>query len=544
MSLKLRTKLLAGFIAVAVIGTVIGIVGIVNMRAIEKADTLLYEKMTIPISNLLMITESFQRARINVRELLDTVDKDERQKISKVINDLSERIVENINAFEKTILTEEGRKEYNKFEETRKVYRGHLDNIILLANENKIDEATKILLGDGKKSALAEQEAINVLIESKLDLAKQTADNNAKLANTSTLILISIIITGLIVSIFLAIWIGVFMISKPLLNISNELSAGSMQIASASEQLSRASQDISNGAVEQASSIEETTASMEELASMVRQNAESSQQASILATKTSDISQNGYQQMEKMYESMIDIGKSSDEIKNVIDVIDDIAFQTNMLALNAAVEAARAGEAGMGFAVVADEVKSLANKSAESAKETAKMIKESIAKIDNGIEIAKNLSETFKEILGNIRKVTEMSKEVESASKQQDIGIGQVNKAIIQFDQVVQSNASSSEETASSAEELQSQVELLNVMVKNLLGIVTGKNDDAFVSQNYKKEIAKESKKSASSQTKRADNNHSHLLIQDNKKKSTVADNTKGKISFEGDEEFNEIKEY
>ncbi|HPO50174.1 MAG TPA: methyl-accepting chemotaxis protein, partial [Spirochaetota bacterium] len=290
---------------------------------------------------------------------------------------------------------------------------------------------------------------------------------------------ISFISTTLLIVITMIIIIIGFLqanlISKPIFNLTKLLSSGSSEISSASEQLSRASQEISNGATEQAATIQETSASMEELSSMVKQNFENSQESSLLVIKTSEITENGYTEMENMLESMNAINKSSDDIKNVIDVIEDISFQTNMLALNAAVEAARAGEAGMGFAVVADEVKSLANRSSDNAKEISKMIKESIKRTEEGVEKAQKLSEIFKEILSNVKKVTEMSKEIELASKQQDIGIGQVNKAVIQFDSVVQSNAAGAEETASSAEELQSQVESLNEIVDSLITLVTGK---------------------------------------------------------------------
>jgi methyl-accepting chemotaxis protein len=207
---------------------------------------------------------------------------------------------------------------------------------------------------------------------------------------------------------------------------------------------------------------------------MVKQNRENSKQASILTEKATEASQDGFDQMAKLLLAMEGINKSTEDIKNVIDVIDDIAFQTNMLALNAAVEAARAGEAGMGFAVVADEVKNLANRSSESAKETAAMIKATIKNVEEGMSLSKQMAEAFKEIVSNSKKAMEMSKEVESASVQQDEGINQVNKAIVQFDTVVQNNASSAEETASSAEEMQGQVESLNGVVSGLQTIVSG----------------------------------------------------------------------
>jgi len=264
-------------------------------------------------------------------------------------------------------------------------------------------------------------------------------------------------------------------VSRPVMNFVAELSEASNQIGLSSAQLSQASQEIANGATEQASQIEETSASMEELASMVKQNVENAKQASQLASRSADSSRLGSDEMVKMSAAMEEIGRSAEEIRGVIDVIEDISFQTNMLALNAAVEAARAGEAGLGFAVVADEVKNLANRSSASAKETAAMIKEANRKITTGIDASKRLTEIFQGILGDSAKVGEVTREVEAASQQQDEGIGQVNQAIAQFDSVVQTNASSSEETASAAEELQSQVQTLETVVKRLYLLVTGK---------------------------------------------------------------------
>ena len=268
------------------------------------------------------------------------------------------------------------------------------------------------------------------------------------------------------------------LLQKKLLGLTDMLKSSSSQIARASTQLSSSSQEIANGTTEQASNIEKITSSMEALLSMVKQNAGNAQEASILAEKEADTSQSGYTQMESMLSSINDINKSSEQIKKVIKVIDDIAFQTNILALNAAVEAARAGEIGMGFTVVADEVKNLANKSAEAAKDTANMIEDSIKKTELGLQIAAKLGKGFKDILVNTKKVAEMSKEVETASKQQDTGINQVNEAIIQFDDIVQANASSAEETASSAEELLAQVEALDDIVEKLYILVTGKHEN------------------------------------------------------------------
>lgn len=295
-------------------------------------------------------------------------------------------------------------------------------------------------------------------------------------------VMVVIILVSVIIGFIAAIALGIILsrsITKPIEKIINDLSSGSRQIGNASDELSNSSQQIASGASEQAAGIEETTSSMEELGSIVKHNVENTRVSSELSAKTSETAQVGSQHMEKMLVSMTDIAKATDEIKTVIDVIDDIAFQTNMLALNAAVEAARAGEAGLGFAVVADEVKNLANRSAASAKETAQIIKVTLQKTNEGQELTKQLDAIFKEIVINSNKANEMSREVEAASKQQDEGITQINQAVLQLDYVVQQNAAASEETASSAEELQSQVESLNSVVTNLSTLILGERRTA-----------------------------------------------------------------
>jgi methyl-accepting chemotaxis protein len=282
----------------------------------------------------------------------------------------------------------------------------------------------------------------------------------------------------LIVAVILLL-IGFFLarsIAKPILKYSITLENASERIAEDSHHLSDSSRIIADGTTDQASSIEETSSLMEELSVIVKQNVENSKYASSLSDKASIASEEGVARMEQMLASMGEINDAGGRIRNIMKVIDDIAFQTNILALNAAVEAARAGESGAGFAVVADEVKNLATKSAVAAKETASMIEDSIRKTGAGLDIAAKLAEVFKEIHSNAGKVFEMSKKVETASHQQDESINQVNKAMTQFDRVVQSNANSAGETASSSEKLMDEANTLNEVVNSLVLLVTGKD--------------------------------------------------------------------
>ncbi len=474
---SLQFKIMSAFLVVALIGTAIGVVGVVNIREINKADTFLYEKCTVSLKDLVYISTNFQKYRAALGYILynhATKNFNMVNDYLKIIDEMKKTEDEYIDNYKTTYISKEDEVIFLKFLSLYDGYKVGIDRVVDLLNKNRMAEAHNYTFSELVIIRNEAQIVLDEIIRLKITVADKTADDNTELANMSTIVVIATIILGLIVSIILSIWIGVYLVARPVKNIVFNLSAGAEQMSTSSAQLSDAAQEIANGATEQASAIEETTSSMEELSSMVKQNVENAKESSILAEKTTESSNIGVLEMNKMLESMNGISKSTDEIQGIIDIIEDIAFQTNMLALNAAVEAARAGESGMGFAVVADEVKSLANRSSESAKETAKMIKETIRKIESGLEVSKRLSEVFKDIVNNSNKVKEMTREVESASRQQDDGIGQINKAIVQFDVVVQSNASSSEETANAAEELQSQVESLNNVVNELHTLVTG----------------------------------------------------------------------
>jgi methyl-accepting chemotaxis protein len=209
------------------------------------------------------------------------------------------------------------------------------------------------------------------------------------------------------------------------------------QVASGSDQVAQASQSLSQGATEQASSLEEITSSLTEISGQSRQNVEYAEQ--------------GNSQMKGLVTAMGAINESSDEIRKVVKVIDDIAFQINLLALNANVEAARAGKYGKGFAVVAEEVRNLAVRSADAVKETTQMVDETVKNIEIGNELA----------AATATQLEEMS----VASKEQAQGVEQINSGLEQIDQVTQSNTASAEESASAAEELASQAQQLKAVV-------------------------------------------------------------------------------
>ncbi|MEH6435147.1 methyl-accepting chemotaxis protein [Massilia sp. DD77] len=241
-----------------------------------------------------------------------------------------------------------------------------------------------------------------------------------------------------------------------------QVRGGTDAIASASAQVAAGSLDLSSRTEEQASSLEETASSMEELTGTVKQNADNARQANLMADAASSVAQKGGAAIGEVMGTMADISASASKIRDIIGVIDGIAFQTNILALNAAVEAARAGEQGRGFAVVATEVRNLAQRSAGAAKEIKGLIEDSTSKVENGSRQVDAASATILEVVDSVKRVTDIMSEISAASLEQTVGIEQINQAIVSMDQVTQQNAALVEEAAAASEAMQVQAARLS----------------------------------------------------------------------------------
>ncbi len=228
-------------------------------------------------------------------------------------------------------------------------------------------------------------------------------------------------------------------------------------IASSAKEIATGNNDLSHRTEEQAASLEETAASMHELTSTVQHNSENAKQANELAVGATDTANRGVTVVEQVVKTMENINESSLRIVDIISVIDDIAFQTNILALNAAVEAARAGEQGKGFAVVAVEVRNLAQRAANAAGEIKRLISDSVERVSGGSKQVADAGKTMQDIVNSIQSVTSIIAEIASASEQQSAGIAQVAQAIASMDDVTQQNAAMVEEIAAAAGSLESQ---------------------------------------------------------------------------------------
>ena len=214
--------------------------------------------------------------------------------------------------------------------------------------------------------------------------------------------------------------------------------------------------NLTNSANQQASSLEETAAALEEITSLTRNNSENSYKMAKLGETVQESVENGSKLALQTAKSMDEINEKVTAIKESINVIDQIAFQTNILSLNAAVEAATAGESGKGFAVVAQEVRNLASRSAEAAKEIKDLVDDANSKANEGKNISNDMKNGYESLNVHIAETITLISDVSQSSKEQLLGIEQINDSITSLDSRTQENASESGKVANLSNELSS----------------------------------------------------------------------------------------
>jgi methyl-accepting chemotaxis protein len=236
-------------------------------------------------------------------------------------------------------------------------------------------------------------------------------------------------------------------------------------IVSGTQEIASASDDLARRTEQQAASLEQTAAALGEITATVKRAADSAVHASKVVAAAKDDAEKSGLVVRRAVEAMTAIAGSSQEISQIIGVIDEIAFQTNLLALNAGVEAARAGESGRGFAVVASEVRALAQRSAEAAKQIRGLISTSSTQVGQGVELVAQTGQALERIVGQVNQINDVVSQIAAGAREQAGGLDEINAAINQMDQVTQQNAAMVEEATASIQSLSQETDQLSGLI-------------------------------------------------------------------------------
>jgi methyl-accepting chemotaxis protein len=499
--LRISTRLLLGF---GVLGLLIAFLGGVAQYKVMAMNGLFAEVVHARIPKIVLGNEIKGDVTLiaeAVRNMIMISDSAEIAKERSRIEGARQRIDQRLKTLAEQMTEPEGQAVLQRLQQTRAAYDPLEAETTTLAGDGQVFEAKAMLLEKVRPAQRAYFEALDGLLKYQDDLLDASTTATQSAASGMAMVIGATVVTALALSVVLALWI-IRSITRPLLQavgVARAVAAGDLNVAieaqgrnevaqllqalsdmqgglvrvvqqvrngadsvsTASAEIAQGNLDLSARTESQASALQQTAASMEELSSNVHQNADNAQQANQLAQKAAAVAAQGGQVVGEVVDTMRGIDDSSRKIADIIQVIDGIAFQTNILALNAAVEAARAGEQGRGFAVVASEVRALAGRSAEAAKEIKHLIDESVHRVEQGNALVDRAGTTMHEVVTSIQHVTAIMAEISSASSEQAAGVAQVGDAVTQMDHVTQQNAALVEQMAASAGALKSQAQEL-----------------------------------------------------------------------------------
>ncbi|MFY2030301.1 methyl-accepting chemotaxis protein [Achromobacter xylosoxidans] len=498
--LRIRARLSGAFLIVAMIGGAIGAVGVWGLASINDMNTRLYEVELRGLSDMKEANIHFIYAGRARNSYLAASSERERQAVRAQFDNAVRNMDKLRDRAQAYYQTDEGRQMLDRFKEMEETWKRDADAFFTAAAAlppvQKDPRAAEI-----ERHVIASSEQLDRVM-SKLALQKeastaQSVREGSDLYERMRDVMILLSVAGVVLGILLGavmtrgivrplgqavnaarrvaagdltgdiqvatrdetgdLMAALKAMNASLTGIVREVRGGSEGIAAASSQIAQGNADLSQRTEEQAASLEQTAASMEELTGTVRQNAANAGQAEQLVSQASAVAARGGEVVDGVVQTMGAISDSSRRIADITNVIDGIAFQTNILALNAAVEAARAGEQGRGFAVVAGEVRTLAQRSALAAKEINALINESVSRVEDGSRQADEAGRTMRDVVQSVRRAATLVREIASASAEQSTGIDQVNVAIAQMDGVTQQNAALVEQAAAAAASMREQ---------------------------------------------------------------------------------------
>ena len=239
----------------------------------------------------------------------------------------------------------------------------------------------------------------------------------------------------------------------------------SQSIGARSREISQSSVDLSTRTETQAATLEQTAAALDELTASIRSAAEGAREVENIVRAARGEAEESGKVVQGAVAAMTEIERSSEQISQIIGVIDDIAFQTNLLALNAGVEAARAGDAGRGFAVVASEVRALAQRSSAAAKEIKTLISASTQHVGRGVQQVGRAGQALENIVTRVGHISNLVSGIAASAAEQSTGLAEINLGVTQLDQVTQQNAAMVEQSTAASQSMNQEAAGLTELV-------------------------------------------------------------------------------
>lgn len=507
-NMKTSTKLISSFLLLSVIVAFVGIYGLSNLGVMNKSLNSMYDDSLVPVKNILQAQSTVAQMRLIARDLYIKESIEERKKQVEQYNEAVRVMTDYMNEFRAGNLSAETQKAMEVYEaaatEYKKVYQQGID--LALANRNT--EYKALISGDFATVAGNLSNSLSNLVDITVSEADAARDNGAELYDSSMKITIIIVVIAALLCIILGYMISQ-LIARPLskvvslvtkvadgdltetsgihtrdetgvlaaavdhmVNSLREL-AGTIQshsenLAASAEQISSSSDEIAIGNNSQASNAQTINYLFQELSSAIHSVANNTEEASEMSGTTVAIAEEGRKVIQSSMSSMRTVSSQmgrleddSQKVGEIIDVIEDIADQTNLLALNAAIEAARAGEQGRGFAVVADEVRKLAERSGEATKQIIGIIKgmqentrTSVEAVHESSDLSEQSGESFERIVSMVNEMGQKIIEISAASEEQAAQTSNVLTAVENISATTEEAAASSEETAATAQSL------------------------------------------------------------------------------------------